>query len=232
MDQGRLAVLVNVEEVPVNEMIFWGGRGQAKVLRECMMESGLRLVAIFDNDRELKALFDDVPLYYGKEELQLWLEKKRDTAQIGFLVAIGGAHGKERVALQDYLQAQHLRPLVARHRSAFVAQNAVVGDGSQILAMAAVCVDAVLGRACIVNTSATIDHDCTIGDGVHIGPGVHLGGSVRVCDFATIYTGAVVLPKLVIGKGAVVGAGSVITKDVPDNVVVVGNPAKIIEQTL
>ncbi|KAJ2309551.1 hypothetical protein H4S02_009855, partial [Coemansia sp. RSA 2611] len=52
---------------------------------------------------------------------------------------------------------------------------------------------------------------------VKIGDGVWVGG------------GAVILPGVTIGDGVTIGAGSVVTKDVPDNVVVVGNPARIVK---
>ncbi|MDF2553869.1 MAG: hexapeptide repeat-containing transferase [Chryseobacterium sp.] len=48
-------------------------------------------------------------------------------------------------------------------------------------------------------------------------------------DDVWIGTGAIILPGIKIGKSAVVGAGSVVTKDVPDYAIVVGNPAKILK---
>ena len=53
---------------------------------------------------------------------------------------------------------------------------------------------------------------------VKIGNGCWIGG------------GAIILPGVSIGDGTVIGAGSVVTKDIPDNVVVAGNPAKIIKE--
>lgn len=50
---------------------------------------------------------------------------------------------------------------------------------------------------------------------------------IRVNDGASIGAGAVVLPGVNIGKNAIVGAGSVVTKDVPENAIVAGNPARI-----
>jgi len=56
-----------------------------------------------------------------------------------------------------------------------------------------------------------------------------LSKAVRVCDYAWIATGAVILPGVTIGRGAVVGACAVVSKDVPDYALAVGNPARVRE---
>jgi sugar O-acyltransferase (sialic acid O-acetyltransferase NeuD family) len=214
----------------IDAIVFWGGSGQAKVLRELLSEDGPPLVAIFDNSPDLASPWSDVPLYHGQAGFEVWKATQTDLSRIGCLVAIGGRGGADRLRIQRGLAAQGLRPLVAQHRSAFVAGSARVGPGSQILAHAVVAVDALLGEACIVNTAATVDHECILGDGVHVCPGAHLAGLVSVGDEVTIGTGAIILPRLSIGAGATIGAGAVVTANVPAGVCVVGNPARPLEK--
>jgi sugar O-acyltransferase (sialic acid O-acetyltransferase NeuD family) len=208
------------------EMIFWGGTGQAKVLRECMRTSGYKLIAVIDNNESLEPPFSDVPLLFGKKGFEEWFSTLSSPKMIGFLVTIGGQKGKDRIAIQNFLESYGIIPLIARHPTAYVADSVSVGAGSQILAQAAINVGAALGRGCIVNTGATVDHECVLGDGVHIGPGSTLAGCIVVEDYATVYAGATILPRVKIGQGAVVGAGAVVLHDVPPDEVVVGNPAK------
>ena len=52
---------------------------------------------------------------------------------------------------------------------------------------------------------------------------------IVIKDYAWIGSKSVILPGVTIGENAVVGAGSIVTKDVPDNAIVAGNPAKIIK---
>lgn len=213
-------------DLALREVVLWGATGQAKVLRECLNAGGVEIIALFDNDPVLRSPFAGVPLYHGETGLRDWLAGRPEASATGFLIAIGGERGAQRLALQERLAAYGLTALVAVHPTAFVAADARLGAGSQILAQSAVCVEAVLGRACIVNTAATVDHECRLGDGVHVCPGARLAGLVVVDDFATIGTGAVVLPRVRIGRGAVIGAGAVVTRDVAAGATVAGNPAR------
>lgn len=208
------------------EIVFWGATGQAKVLREFVSPMGFRLVALFDDTEGLASPFPEVPIYRGREGFESWLATVPDPSTISFLIAIGGEHGTARVRLHRLLASRGLRPIVAIHPSAFVAHNARLGPGSQVLAHAVVAVECVLGSDCIVNTVASVDHEGRLGDGVHLAPGARLAGCVTVDDFAMVGTGAAVLPRLRIGKGAVVGAGAVVLSDVEPWTVVAGNPAK------
>jgi sugar O-acyltransferase (sialic acid O-acetyltransferase NeuD family) len=210
----------------LKKMIFWGATGQAKVLRECMRGPGIELVALFDNNENLPSPFVDIPLYYGVTGFEEWIKNRDSSDSLGFLVAIGGDRGEDRVKIQDYLKASGCIPLIAKHPTACVTDSAIIGAGSQILANSTVCVEAVIGPASIINTGAIVDHECRIGAGVHIGPGANLAGCVEVEDYSTIYTGAVILPRIRIGKGAIVAAGAVVIESVPAYTVVAGNPAR------
>lgn len=207
--------------------ILWGSAGHAKVLDEAIRAVGGKVIALFDNDPNAQSVLPNIPLIGGKQDLTKWLQNARNTHDIYGLVAIGGDRGQDRLQLQKLLANHGLRIEALVHPKAFVADSARIGPGSQILSMAIVSADVTIGSACIVNHKASIDHECLVGDGVHIAPGATLCGCVTIEPFAMIGAGAVVLPRLHIGRGSIVGAGAVVTKDVPDGVVVSGNPATI-----
>lgn len=201
-------------------VIFWGGTGQAKVMRPVIEAQGHRLVAVFDDTHGLAAPFDDLPLIHGSQ-----FDQWRGDAQ-GFLVTIGNPHGRARLRIADRLAGVGLKEMTAVHPSAIIAKSAVIGPGAQIHAGAIIEVQTVIGRQCIINTRASVDHECVLEDGVEIGPGATLAGSIHVGSGAWVAMGATVLPRIRIGADAIVGAGAVVTRDVPPATVVAGVPAR------
>lgn len=211
----------------MRHIVFWGAGGHARVLRELVERQGLRLVALFDNDPGTESPFPDVTLFHGREGFLRWRSEVRGD-DIKCLAAIGGSRGADRIELQRYMIDHGLCPAIAIHETAFTAADAQIGIGSQILAHATACAAVAIGEACIINTKASIDHECRLDDGVHIAPGAILAGCVTVGRGSLIGPGAVILPRIRIGTNVIVGAGAVVTNDVPDNIVVFGNPARFV----
>lgn len=101
-----------------------------------------------------------------------------------------------------------------------------VGEGTLISPEVIVGGGAVFGKYVIVRQQAIVSHDCQIGDYCFIGPNAGVMGRVTVGDKTFIGAKALIKENTTIGKNCVIGMGAVVTKDVPDNTTVVGNPAK------
>jgi sugar O-acyltransferase (sialic acid O-acetyltransferase NeuD family) len=112
------------------------------------------------------------------------------------------------------------------HPSAIIATNVVLEEGVQIMAGVVIQPGVVIGANSIVNTKASVDHDCIIGEHVHLAPGVTLSGNVHVEKRCHVGTGATVIQGIHIGEAALVGAGALVNKDVKKGVKVLGVPAR------
>ena len=102
------------------------------------------------------------------------------------------------------------RFVILQHPFSWVASDAVIGEGTVIMAGAVVQPAVKIGKHCIVNTCASVDHDCALGDFVHIAPGARLCGNVTVGEGALVGAGAICLPGAIIAPGTTVKAGSVV----------------------
>jgi sugar O-acyltransferase (sialic acid O-acetyltransferase NeuD family) len=139
-------------------------------------------------------------------------------------VALGVGNNERRLPLFSQLRPFSAPALV--HPSAAVSPDAVIGDGSVILANAVVNTAARIGQAVIINSAAVVEHDCVLGDGVHVSPGAVLCGGVTVGARTWIGAGAVVIQRLEVGADTIVGAGAVVTRALSDGIVARGNPAR------
>lgn len=92
--------------------------------------------------------------------------------------------------------------------------------------------DTVIGEGTKFDNLVHVAHDCIIGKHVGIAAGAIFGGSVEVGDYTFIGLNVTVKPGVKIGKRCLIGMGSVVLKDVPDDVVVVGNPARVLRENL
>lgn len=101
------------------------------------------------------------------------------------------------------------------------------GNGTLVLNQVVIEPGVTMGTNCIVNKKANIAHGCHIGNDCEIGPAAILTGEVQLGDNCYIGTGAILHPKIRIGNNAVIAAGAVVTKHVPPNAVLSGNPAQI-----
>lgn len=102
------------------------------------------------------------------------------------------------------------------HPSAIIAKSVSFEEGVQVMAGVVIQPETTIGQDSIINTSASIDHDCVIGKKCHIAPSVACSGGVEIGDGTHIGTGAVITQGVKIGLGCVVAAGSVVYRDLED----------------
>lgn len=144
---------------------------------------------------------------------------------VDLVVAIQGS--ERRVLALRLLQAGGNFPALV-HPAATISTTATLGAGTVVSAGVIVQSDTRIGRFCLLNTAASIDHDNEVGDFVSVAPGAHTAGHVSIEEEAFVGLGAVIINGVTVGSRATVGAGAVVTRNVPAGATVVGNPARVL----
>jgi acetyltransferase EpsM len=139
------------------------------------------------------------------------------------IVAIGD--NRLRRAVAEKLAGERLA--TAFHPFTSIAAAARIGDGAMLSAGVIVQPHAVIGRCVILNTKASVDHDSVVGDFAHISIGATIGANVRIGEGTLIAAGATVVTGTTIGARSIIGAGAVVVRDVPDDVIAFGVPARV-----
>lgn len=208
--------------------ICLGAGGHAKGLIEILgLDGRYELMGILDPRTDLyNGRILGLPILGGDELLPALLERGIRHG----LVGLGGVgHTGPRETLYRRVVEYGLEPVSVVHPSAIISGSARLGRGVNILAGVIVGADAEIGDNVIVNSGAIVEHDCTIENHSHLASGCMLGGGVRVLQGAHIGLGASVRQGICVGRRAVVAAGAVVVRDVPDQTVVAGVPAKTLE---
>jgi sugar O-acyltransferase (sialic acid O-acetyltransferase NeuD family) len=194
-------------------MVLYGASGHGKVIVDILEANGIPIDFVVDDNPNLSELLG----YEVHRNLGTYNEA---------IIAIGSCKIRKRVVSQLTVN----RYLTARHPTAIISPHATIAEGSVVMQGAIIQACTNIGKHCIINTGASVDHDCNLADFVHVAPHATVAGDVEIGEGSWIGAGAVVKQGVKIGSWCVIGAGAVVVKDVPDNITVVGVPAKDIKE--
>ncbi|KJS85439.1 MAG: transferase [Peptococcaceae bacterium BICA1-8] len=152
-----------------------------------------------------------------------WLKSQ----SLNVIVAIGDPLAKKN-ALDILIDSKNSYPVLI-HPSVIKSELVELGEGCIVCAGNIMTVNIQLGRHVIVNLDCTIGHDAILGDYTTILPSVNISGYVEIEECVSVGTGTAIIQGIKIGKNAVIGAGAVVVKNLPDNCVAVGSPARPIK---
>lgn len=148
--------------------------------------------------------------------------------QAEFLIAAGEPAVRSKIRVKLEQAKAKLGRLV--DVSTVVADSANISDGVFITPLCSISSDAVLARNSCVNTMSIIGHDVFIGENSVISSMVNMGGACIVGSDSYIGMGALIKECVKIGSNSIVGMGSVVYNDIPDGVIALGNPARVMRK--
>tara|TARA_R110002072_G_scaffold1989_3_gene16440 strand:- start:1873 stop:2481 length:609 start_codon:yes stop_codon:yes gene_type:complete len=200
----------------MKEIYVFGKGGHAKVIIDVIEKTeGISVKGIIDKDVAENETFLDYPVY---PELAV------STLKIKYAI-VGVGSGEIRKAIME--KNSHLNFISLVHPSAQIGKDVVIEDGVVVMAGAVVNPCTILKKGSLVNTSASVDHDCEIGEYSSISPGATLGGGVILGELVNIGLGACLIQQIQVGVKTTIGAGSVVLKNIDPNSIAFGVPCQI-----
>lgn len=186
--------------------------------------AGWRAAGFIENQDRAKAggELGGLPIY--------WVDELEDLTSSHW--ALCSLATTKRDGFVDQVAEAGMRFATVIHDSAYVADSVEVGAGTRIGVGTIVAANTSLGAQVSLNRRVTVGHDTVVGDYSTLQPCCNVAGH---CDIgAKTYVGmsAVVLDGIQVGKGCVIGAGAVVTRDLPDHVLALGIPARIVKENI
>lgn len=207
----------------MNKIVVIGGGGHAKVIISILRKQDIYDIAgytdIVDRGKILEVK------YLGTDDILEYLFKEKNVKN----AVIGIGHANKSNLRQKVVKnlkkigfqfPQITSPTSVVNEAVKIKKGTVVMDGVVINSGSSI------GEFSILNTRSSIDHDCQIDDFVHIAPAVTLCGGVIISRNSFIGAGTIVVQYKKITSDCIIGAGSVVTRDILDSGVYVGNPIR------
>ena len=207
-------------------IVIIGASGHGSVVCDIVRsQDKCRVVGFVDKNLPLGKSCNGLEIL-GREEDIPELVKSVDLQ--GALIAIGDNYTRWQIFKRIRKIAPELQFVDAIHPDSCVAETAKIGAGTVIMAGVVVNPYCRIGKFCILNTAASLDHDSVMEDYSCLAPGVVTGGNISIGKFSAVCIGASLTHNIKIGSGTVVGAGSVVLDDLPDQVLAYGTPARVV----
>lgn len=195
-----------------------GASGHGKVVADIALKMDVwKYIAFLDQDESIVSSL-------GIEVIDKSVNAFRYAKDYDIFVAIGNNIMREKIIVELIAAGANVPILI--HPRATLGKEVEVEVGTVIMAGVVINCCTKIGKGCIINTGATIDHDNVIDDYVHISPGAHLAGAVKVGKNTWIGAGGIVINNINITGNCVIGAGAVVISSISEPGIYVGVPAK------
>lgn len=216
------------------KIIIIGGKGSGTVIAEAIKDANMRgfkdyVVEGFLHDVDDPGTIIDGTPVLGKHTKEGIAEYYAKGYKFIFsLHRIGGEEKMINLFHELGLKPEMLVSFV--HPTAYVAGNVQIDPGVIIMPYVMISSAAHISLNTLIMTGATVGHNTTTGEFSHIASQAVVGAYISMGRGSNVGLNATVLEYKSIGEFSVVGMGSILTKNVPDREIWVGNPAKYLRK--
>lgn len=202
-----------------------GAGTYGEVYMAYLEEAGHKVVAFFDSNKSLwNTTINEIPIY-GSEEI---LKEERFKKMIDTVYCPIG-NNKVRQKVLDFVNSLGYATPNFIHSSVVIHDTVKLGKGVYILPGSIVMPYTEIKDYSMISMGVNLAHHSILDKGCFLSTGVNFGASIHAKENAYIGIGATIMTGIkTLGKNSLIGAGSVVIKDVEDNAVVSGVPAKVI----
>lgn len=204
------------------KVVIIGAGGHAKVIADIIEKSGDIVYGFLDDNKEIGEKIVKNYKVLGNISECKYLQS--DIKELYFVIAIGNNYIRK-----DIYERYTLNYYTAIHPSCNLGIDVKIKEGTIIMPNVCINASSKIGKNCIINTGAIIEHDNDIQDYVHISPNVTICGTVQIGSCTHIGAGAIVKNNLSITDNCTIGAGAVVVKNIEEEGTYVGVPAKIVK---
>ena len=214
----------------MKNLIILGGSGIGMIAASVAIELGYYNVLGFLNDvlpvGSTVGKYNKIPIIGTTSDLSNFIKDENTLFSIAY---VGMQHEKEVFNKIDAFNIPSYRYATLIHPSAIIPKGfCQIGNGVLISPLAQLSPDTTIEDNCILLPNSFVGHDSTLKRFAHIATNAVVGANVIVGKACHIGSNSTIREKVMIGDFCLVGAGAVVIKDIPENSIVVGNPAKLL----
>lgn len=192
----------------------------SEIVELCNREK-IEIVGIIDNNIAIGSTYMNIPVIGCDDDAQELCQKY---GEIPFVITSDSPKVRKRLFDQyssiGYLAGNIISSKAYLSPSTYIGIGVVIQDGVYISS------DAVIGNSVKLNVACTIMHNSTICDFSTVAPKAMTLGYVSIGEGSYLGANSTILPYVSIGDNVIVGAGAIVTKNISDNKIVKGIPAK------
>jgi acetyltransferase EpsM len=215
----------------MKKLIILGGSGIGMIAASIAHDLGYFEVVGFLNDYfdsgHLIGKHKKFPVIGHTQDLLIKLQDKNTYV---FIAYVGLQNEKDTFLKIESLEIPEDKFATLIHPTAIIPKDMCsIGNGVLMAPLSQLSPDTTIANNCILLANSFVGHDSTLDKFAHIATNSVIGANVHVGKAVHVGSNATIREKVKIGDYSLVGAGSVVLNDVPENSVVVGNPARILK---